>query len=788
MKTAIKNLLNTLKRYSLSSVLNIAGLAIAFTAFLVILMQVRHERTFDRMHTNAERIFRVDRVRVEGDYFASVIPRGFANAVIASSPHIEEGVVICNWTKPTYVTIDGENGRQGFKETFSIIYPSITRVFDFNMVEGDRDCLKDPEKVLIPESVAKKMFGNESAVGKMIHTDENIIAKNNNKTFTVGGVYKDFPPNTQLENRLFSAMDNFMENDYNSQNFTAYVLLDNPDNRAAVEQTFNEKFDFVAHRNGKDTRLHLIPLTDIYYMPNQLADLFKVGNPQTTRQLLMIAILVILIASINFVNFSTSLAPIRMKSINTQKVLGSSVGSLRRTLVFEAVGISLIAFVIACLAVLLLNKIQILSFIVADISLLANIPVLIWVLAISVVLGMVAGLYPAWYMTSFSPALVLKGSFGLSPSGRRLRTVLIGVQYVISIVLIIVAMVVQKQNSYMRNFDLGFEKDHIAMVDIGEKIYTDAGDVYRQKLREYVGIEDVAFSSQRVGASDIYSQSGIMYNEQEFYPWIIDVSPSFLRVMNIPVVEGRDFLESDSRHSPAVYIFTKGVRNRIDIPAGETLEGGFTNGGFLAGYSGDIKLTSLRNGEDIVAFAVGGQRSLPISYIRIKEGADIGATVEHIRSTIAEIDPAYPFSISFYDTFYGMLYKKEESLNRMVTAFSLLAIILSIAGVLGLVIFETQYRRKEIGVRKVFGASVQSILVMFNSIYFRIIVVCFILAAPVAYYFTHKWLESFVYRTPVQWWLFALAFILISVITIVTVSFQNWKAATANPVDSVRNE
>lgn len=789
MNTAIKNLINTLKRHSLSSLLNIAGLAIAFTAFLIIMMQIKYEYTFDRYHKNADRIFRIDRVRAEGDVFAAVIPRGFTDAVIASSPHIQEGSLIFAFLRPTYITVDKETGKSGYKEIFTMCYPSLTRIFDFDMHEGDRDCLKDPEKVLIPLSLAKKMFGKESAVGKAIDTDESILAKSGFKTFTVGGVYKDFPENTQLDNSIYTSVDDIQLNDYESQNFMSYVLLDNPDNRETVEKTFNETFDFVKHRNGKETRLHLTPLTDIYYMPNQLSDLFKTGNPNTSRQLLLIALLVILIAGINFVNFSTSLAPVRMKSINTQKVLGSAVSTLRRTLIFEAVGISAIAFVLSCLVVLFINRIHALPFITADLSLFSNLSVVGLAFIIALILGLLAGIYPAWYMTSFSPALVLKGSFGLSASGRRLRTVLIGIQYVISIVLIIVAMNVQMQNKYMRDFDLGFDKDRIAMVDIGAKIWNESAEVYRQRLMEFPSIEEVGFSSQRIGASDIYSQNGLMYKEQEFYPWIIDVSPSFLRAMNIPIVEGRDFQESDARQSsPATFIFNKGLKNVVDIPAGVYVEGGWTNGGYVAGISEDIKLRSLRLSEDLVAFVVGSGVPLPMSYIRMKEGADISATVEHIRKTVADIDPAYPFSISFYDTFYEILYKKEDSLNKMITAFSLLAIILSIAGVLGLVIFETQYRKKEIGVRKVFGATVASILVMFNTIYFRIIAICFIAAAPVAYYFVNRWLESFVYRTPIHWWIFLLAFVVISLITFITINFQNWKAATANPIDSVRNE
>ena len=180
--------------------------------------------------------------------------------------------------------------------------------------------------------------------------------------------------------------------------------------------------------------------------------------------------------------------------------------------------------------------------------------------------------------------------------------------------------------------------------------------------------------------------------------------------------------------------------------------------------------------------------SLPVSYIRLQAGGDVQAAVEHIRKTVASIDPSFPFNIEFYDTLFNNLYHREENLRSMITMFSLLAIIISLVGVFGLVVFETQYRQKEIGIRKVHGATVGEILAMFNKAYIRIVAICFVLAAPVAWYGVKVWLESFAYKTPMYWWVFVLAFVIVSVITIATVTFQNWKAANANPVDSIKTE
>jgi putative ABC transport system permease protein len=413
------------------------------------------------------------------------------------------------------------------------------------------------------------------------------------------------------------------------------------------------------------------------------------------------------------------------------------------------------------------------------------------VLGISVLLGLVAGLYPAWYMTSFQPALVLKGSFGLSASGRKLRTALIGFQYVVSIGLIIGSSFIQIQNNYMRSYKLGFDKDQVAMVTLSQDIVTKSGDLLVNRLKEYAGIEDVGFANTIVGASDVYSANYFRCNNKEFNSEVIDVSWNFLNVMGIPVTSGRDFSRSDAQ-SDSTYacIFTKRMLDVVpDMEPGYPLEKSWMGTGSIAGFIDNIKVSSLRSSNKPLMFRVSERFSgLTISYIRLKVGTNVEEAVAHIHRVITDIDPAYPFEVEFYDTVFNNLYHKEQYLKKMITLFSLLAIVLSIVGVFGLVVFETQYRRKEIGVRKVFGATVQEILNMFNKIYLKVVSICFVIAAPFAYYGVHKWLENFSDKTPVFWWVFVLAFAVVAAITMLTVTFQNWKAANENPVNSVKSE
>ena len=453
----------------------------------------------------------------------------------------------------------------------------------------------------------------------------------------------------------------------------------------------------------------------------------------------------------------------------------------------EAALISFIAWLVSLVIVWGLDWAEALPFIEADLSLVSNLPIVFLCGIVALVIGWLAGIYPAYYITSFPPALVLKGSFGLSPSGRKLRTTLICVQFGVSIVLIIGACFVQIQNSYMRNFSLGFDKDQVAIVELNETMYDKHHDTYVNRLKENPGIEDVAFAMEKVGSKDGYNTNGGNYKGKDFQYFIIIASSNFLRVMGIPVIEGRDFSKADELSDHTSYIFNRTAMEGLDMQVGDAFDS--YSSGHLVGFSDDVKFTSLRGGEDNIAFLVGNfGYSLPISYIRLKAGSDIHAVVGHIQETMRELDPSYPFNIEFYDEIFNHLYRKEENLRSLVTVFSLLAIIISLVGVFGLVVFETQYRRKEIGIRKVHGATVGEILLMFNKAYLRIVGICFVIAAPIAWQGVRMWLEGFAYKTPIHVWVFLIAILIVTVITLLTVSFQNWKAANENPVNSIKSE
>lgn len=795
MKLMIRNLLYLFKRFKTAVVLNLFGLTIAFAAFLLIVMQVDYEMNYDAMHSKSGRTFRLEANHGEFEHNA-IHCLMFSDAFVNSSAHITD----YSYRYPFYGgerycqidEVDDQGEAKVFKENFQLCLPNISDVFDFHMKEGSVECLSIPGSVLIPESVAKRLFDKQSAIGKRIRMSGSSGWQPVSTTIlTIGGVYKDFPGNTTVQNRIYVPMDqlDLLKSSWQMYANEIYVTLDDPLNKEEVLDHFNKTFDFAKSQMGsaQEIALRLTPLKEVYYTHDTTFDFNPKGHRETNYVLLGIAFLILFIAGINFTNLTTSLIPLRLKTINTHRVLGCSIYKLQAISLIESIVICLISYILALFIVNDLSYTPIANWVDADIRLSQYKGLILLTALIAILTGCLAGLYPAIRSTSYAPALVLKGSFGLSPKGKKVRVALIGFQYTVSIALIIVTLFMGLQNHFMTSSEqLGFNKDQVAIVNLTPEIYAKHKPQYIQKLKDYPGIEDVAFSVYELSKEDdMIDLEYARHEDKDVFFKVFYASENFLSVMDIQVEEGRDFTREDLNKAQSDYIINPAAERDFHLHPGDRF-----NDRTVLGVSKDFRFNSCRIASSPFVFALNNDIPNPklVSYIRFNSKTNLQEAVAHVRETLKEIDPTFPFEISFYNTILNNLYQKEQTLGKLISLFGIMAILISIVGVFGLVLFETQYRRKEIGIRKINGATTGQILLMFNKTYIRIVSVCFILSIPIAWMGTQQWLENFAYKTPLHLWVFIVAFLIILSVTIGTVTFRNWQAANENPVNSVKSE
>lgn len=795
MKLMIRNLLYLFKRFKTAVVLNLFGLTIAFAAFLLIVMQVDYEMNYDAMHSKSGRTFRLEANHGEFEHNA-IHCLMFSDAFVNSSAHITD----YSYRYPFYGgerycqidEVDDQGEAKVFKENFQLCLPNISDVFDFHMKEGSVECLSIPGSVLIPESVAKRLFDKQSAIGKRIRMSGSSGWQPVSTTIlTIGGVYKDFPGNTTVQNRIYVPMDqlDLLKSSWQMYANEIYVTLDDPLNKEEVLDHFNKTFDFAKSQMGsaQEIALRLTPLKDVYYTHDTTFDFNPKGHRETNYVLLGIAFLILFIAGINFTNLTTSLIPLRLKTINTHRVLGCSIYKLRAISLIESIVICLISYILALFIVNDLSYTPIANWVDADIRLSQYKALILLTALIAILTGCLAGLYPAIRSTTYAPALVLKGSFGLSPKGKKVRVALIGFQYTVSIALIIVTLFMGLQNHFMTSSEqLGFNKDQVAIVNLTPEIYAKHKPQYIQKLKDYPGIEDVAFSVYELSKEDdMIDLEYARHEDKDVFFKVFYASENFLSVMDIQVEEGRDFTREDLNKAQSDYIINPAAERDFHLHPEDRF-----NDRTVLGVSKDFRFNSCRIASSPFVFALNNDIPNPklVSYIRFNSKTNLQEAVAHVRETLKEIDPTFPFEISFYNTILNNLYQKEQTLGKLISLFGIMAILISIVGVFGLVLFETQYRRKEIGIRKINGATTGQILLMFNKTYIRIVSVCFIISIPIAWMGTQQWLENFAYKTPLHLWVFIVAFLIILSVTIGTVTFRNWQAANENPVNSVKSE
>ena len=778
----MKNFIAILRRYSIAMIMNFAGLVLALTAFMVLMLQISYQVEFDKGHPTSGRIYRVDKIgAVDDDIFKNIIPRGYADDIIGSSPHIIAGTIDCPFIGETVFNSILEDGMPPFvfKSKTDVIYPDFFKVFGTKFIEGSAEALNDLSQIAIPESLAKKLYGNESAIGHILtHNEGYKFGAGRTKEFSVGAVYKDFPANSQIGNHIYLNVGSLHEGNYGGANFACWVLLDSADNKELVEQNFNDNYNYTD--SDWLTDIELTPIEEIYF-GDEGSTIWKTGSRKQVWILICISILLMLIGGINYATFFTSLAPMRVKAVNTRKVLGSSIGKLRGELMLEAVLFSLAAFIVA-LGVMYPVSDWLVALGVSDMTFdfTSKFSLVLITGLISIVIGLAAGVYPSFYVTSLPTAFALQGNFAFSVAGRRFRTVMITLQFAITFALMIFALTVYRQNEYMTGYDTGFEKDRIAVVQISAEQYQFTSEWLQERLCSLPEVEDVAFALEGMGFSDSYSTFTLELEGQQVRCFSIYCSHNFLDVMGIPVVDGRNFLVSDVGNA-IMNQRLKDLGGKIEITEGM---------GSIIGQTSDVRINSLRNETAPICYIYVPKdfATLGYVYIRLQKVYDKTGVTEKINAILTEMDPSYLFEVEYYEEVMERVYESEIKQGKIISIFSLLAAALSLIGVFGQVLLDVQYRRRDLAVKKVYGAETVGLVIDGLKRYVTIGIASYAIAVPTAFYAVNRWLESFAEHNGMSAWIFILTFVVIMTLTIAVAGFQYWHSANTDPAEALKTE
>ena len=776
-----------------SAILNIVGLAAAFAALYIILVQVHHDLTYNKALKDSDRIYVLTTQESRSSGYSSYMCRPIGEYVVNASPDIEAGGCGRVAGYPTMIYVGDD--QSPVKISISSLNKGAREVFGIELVAGNWDDLTGVN-CAISESAAKRLG---IQVGDVVKYYDGGACQET----TVVAIYEDMPMHSDLSSfEMFTDFPDVLLDEWKEFSFNYFVKLrEGADPEAITEAAKPVCKRFFSEMKGgnevtdDDVKFGIRPvlLTEMYFAdPNNNFTVGKMGNRTTTITMLVIAIFVVLIAFINYINFFFAMVPLRLHGFNTRKILGSS----RFQLVVSAVGESLlmvaVALGLALTVVIFFKQSTLASLIETSLDLGQNYGIVALTIGLALFISVVASLYPALFVTSFNPAVALKGTFGTTQKGKAFRIALIGLQFTVSIVLIICVIFVHKQRNFMMNHEMGFNKEYLLQSQVSGYLATNR-EAVESKLKADAAVKDIAWGSGPFVSDARMSWGRTLRGEDVSYQ-VYPVSWNFLQFMGIDIVEGRDFKEADEQ-GHGIYIFNETARDKYNITLEDQIGGHDDQIVEIAGFCKDFNFASLRQSIEPFAFYVYGKepwKSCDRIFIRTAAGIDVPALMDRIVKILNDLDPNLGKGMSYevkpFEQAIENQYKKENNLSTLVTLFTVLAIVISLMGVFGLVMFETEHRRKEIGIRRVHGATVKQILAMFNSRFVKIVLVCFVIAVPISVFVMHRYLEGFAYRIPLHVWVFAVALVAVLAVTVAVVTLRSLRAATVNPVKSLRTE
>ena len=804
-----------LQKNKIFSFINVFGLAIGLTCCILITLYISHETSYDSHHKNINQLYQLGTMFLKdgkGDKMPNT-PAPMAAAMKQEFPEISEAARILalfadDKTLMQYRPASGDP--KSFYETKGYLADStFFRLFSYDFIEGNpSSCLDAPNTIVLSEEIAKRIFGNEPALNKTIWLSSNT---NGDTSFTVTGVFRTSKKLTQIDARFFLSvrggnMETFIsrQTDMVSNNmFFTFFLLKPGADANKLQSKFSAFVDKYLAQGLKSAGFFkkqlLIPVKDMHLYSGMKANISAVGSIKSLYVLSSIALFTLILACINFMNLSTARSSKRSTEVGIRKVLGAEKNSLVKQFIGESVLMSVIALIVAFgLTSLSLQGFSYISGAELSFDFASHWPLFLGFFAVAIVTGIIAGSYPAFYLSSFRPVRVLKGRFTNSLSAVALRKGLVVFQFIISVALIIAAVVISKQMKYMSTKDLGFARDQQIVIPMrsnnAKNIYTALKDGIRKNDQVLqVGASMVYPGIMNPSDMNVRREGKTSDDSRNVRTNVID--ESFLQTLDVKPVAGRLFSEQFPGDTANAFVINMEAVKQLGYSSPDQAVGsklyldyrGQTYDFDVVGVVKDFHFQDLRSPILPYGFFLNSRPYYNYLIVHTK-AKTVSSLLKSIGDSWHRLNPNEPFEYSFLDDDFQKNYQSESKLLAMVDSFTIIAILICCLGLFGLAAFSAEQRVKEIGIRKVLGASIASIIGLLSKEFLKLVFVALVVASPIAWWLMNKWLQDFAYRTSISWWVFALTAMSALLIALITVSFQAMKAALTNPVENLRTE
>ncbi|MFA6247467.1 MAG: ABC transporter permease [Mucilaginibacter sp.] len=787
-KNYLLSAVRSLRKFRLFTFLNVFGLASGMACSILILLWVQDELSYDKFNADTAHTYRLV-ANVSGSD-AAVTPPPVVMAMKQQMPSIKSitRLVPLNAT----VTV----GNQKFAEK-SLEYadPNFLQVFNYPLLQGNKNSvLSRPDGAVVTEAAAIKYFGKANAIGKVLHVDNSI----NGNNYVVTGVLKNLPHNSHLQFEVLLPID-FYNRDNGDvwDNFSvySYVQLDasvkaTPVLIGGLEKQINSIYKLNDKSNTK-TSYTLQPLTEIHLHSHFLGDVAGQGNSQNVTIFLLIAVFILVIACINFMNLSTALGAQRAKEVGLRKTIGAMRFQLIAQFISESLLVALLSLVIGIgIAWLLLPVFNIVSFKAITINLL-DFKIIGELLLLAIFVGIVSGSYPAFFMSSFKPVAVLKGLKPINGQRSILRSGLVIVQFSISVILMVSTLVVNSQLKFIRSRDIGFNKQNLLYMELPQtgdlqSNYSAVKAAMQQQTRltDYTRINSLPTNLQN-GSSQV-NWPGKDPKQHVLFPQIV-IDGNFIKVFGMHILAGRSF-DDNLKTDEGNYVLNETSVKVMGMTTANAVGKKISYNGQIGTVIGVVKDFNFKPVQQPIEPLI-LRNTNKGGFVVVKTNpANIKQSIASLKSVFRSVYRDEPFLYGFVDQDLNKMYESESRTQVVFNTFSVVSIIISCLGLFGLATFTTQRRLKEIGVRKVLGANTTGIVAMLTKDFVKLVAMALLVAFPAAWFLMNKWLDGYVYRIQISWWMFAIAGMAAIVISIITISYQSIRAALSNPVESLKTE